>query len=189
MLQFMKKYLSFLLLLSIITSCKSPGGRSWIIPVTIDPSDLLYTPAHLESYESRRSRVLSNLDEGFVILRSDDQGSGDRHKFRPDNYFYYLTGYDAPHTYAVLSNQGNHKFTMSLPKQSLRSLIYHGEDLTPDQVMELCQPDRLLYNTDFRILVDSILQTGATVYVDQSDRTFYNDLQGRMGENVTGYGR
>lgn len=182
MLQFMKKNLSFLLLLSIFTCCNNPGGRSWIIPVTIDPSDLLYTPVHLESFEMRRSQLLSNLDEGFVILRSNDQSSGKRHKFRPNNCFYYLTGYDAPQSYAVISNHGNHPFTMSLPIQSKRSLIYQGEGLTPDQVQELYRPDRLLSYDEFRLLVDSILQTGAPVYVDRSDRTFYDDLQRRMKE-------
>ena len=51
----MKKYVSLLALLTILTCCKNPEGRSWIIPVTIDTSDLEYTPDQKEGFEKRRN--------------------------------------------------------------------------------------------------------------------------------------
>ena len=180
----MKKYVSLLAMLTTIICCTNPGGRSWIIPVNIDPSDLLYTPAHMESFEMRRNQVLSNLEEGFVILRSNDQESHNRNEFRPNNYFYYLTGYEAPYSYAVLTNHGEHQFTLSMPRQSIRTLIYEGGNLPEEQLKDLYNPDRLLSFYDFRTLMDSILQTGAPVYIDRSDRNFLNDLQRRVGNHV-----
>ena len=179
----MKKYLSLLLLLTILTGCNNPGGRSWIIPVTIDPSDLVYTPVQMESFEMRRNQVLSNLEEGYVILRSNDQSSHNRHEFRPNNYFYYLTGYEAPYSYALLCNQDEQKFTLSMPPQSIRSLIYEGEHLPADTVRDRYRPDRLLSYHDFGRLMDSILQSGAPLYLDLSDRNFLNDLQRRVGDD------
>ncbi|MEN8230419.1 MAG: aminopeptidase P family protein, partial [Bacteroidota bacterium] len=179
----MKKYLLLLLLFIILTCCNNPGGRSWIIPVTIDPSDLLFAPGQMESFEIRRNQVFSNLEEGYVILRSNDQGSHNRNEFRPNNYFYYLTGYEAPYTYAVLSNQEEQKFTLSLPPHSMRSLIYEGEQLPADSVRESYRPDRLLSFGDLRMLMDSILQSGVPVYVDMSDRNFVYGLQRRVGED------
>ncbi len=61
-------------------------------------------------------------------------------------------------------------------------MIYTGEQLPAEQVQELYQPDRLLSYGEFRILVDSILQTGAPVYIDRSDRIFFNELERRIGE-------
>jgi Xaa-Pro aminopeptidase len=178
----MKKYAFLLLLVAILTSCNNPGGRRWIIPVNIDPSDLSYTPAQLERFQIRRDQVLSNLEEGYVILRSNDAGNGDFYDFRPNNYFYYLTGYDASNSYAILSNQDDHTFTMSLPPQNIRMMIYTGESLPAEQVQELFRPDRLISYGEFRTLLDSILQTGAPVYMDRSDRIFYNDLVSWVGE-------
>ena len=179
----MKKYLSILVLLTTITCCTNPGGRLWIIPVNIDLSDLIYTPAHMESFEMRRNQVLSNLEEGYVILRSNDQDSHNRNEFRPNNYFYYLTGYEAPYSYAVLTNQCEHQFTLSMPRQSIRSLIYEGEQMTENQLENLFTPDRLLSFSDFATLLDSILQSGAPVYMDRSDRNLMNDLQRRIGDH------
>lgn len=178
----MKKYLSLLLLFTIIPSCTIPDGRSWIIPVTIDQSDLLYTPSQMESFEKRRNQVLSNLKEGVVILRSSDQKSHNRHEFRANNYFYYLTGYEVPYSYAVLSNQGEKNFTLSMAPHSIRSLIYEGEHLSVDQVKDIYKPDILLSFNDFGVLLDSILQTGAPIYLDQSDRIFLSDLQQKIGK-------
>ena len=179
----MKKYASLLFLLTLLTGCNNPVSRSWIIPVSIDPSDLIYTPAQMESFEIRRKQVLNSLEKGFVILRSTDQGSHNRHEFRPNNYFYYLTGYVAPNTYAVLGKQDQFAFTLSLPARSIRSLIYDGGQLSGDEVMEVYGPDRVLTYHGFRTLLDSILNTGNPVYLDRSDRALLNELEGMAGND------
>ncbi|MDF1574227.1 MAG: aminopeptidase P family protein [Bacteroidales bacterium] len=179
----MKKYLSLLIYLLIASSCTHPGGRTWMIPVNIDPSDLDYTPSLMESFEERRAQLLDSLNGDYIILRSADQGSSNRHEFRPNNYFYYLTGYAARGSYAVLSADSGLSYTLSVPPQSVRTLIYEGEELEEEELRERFGPDRTLSYGEMRALIDSIVQTGASLYMDRSDRTFLADLQRMAGEN------
>ncbi|MCK5694162.1 MAG: aminopeptidase P N-terminal domain-containing protein, partial [Bacteroidales bacterium] len=96
----MKKYLSLLVYILLISGCNNPGGRTWMIPVSIDPSDLDKPPSSMERFEGRRSQLIDSLGSSYVILRSADQSSSNRHEFRPNNYFYYLTAYADRGSYA-----------------------------------------------------------------------------------------
>jgi Xaa-Pro aminopeptidase len=154
-----------------------------MIPVTIDLSDLDYTPSHMESFEGRRQLLTDSLGSAYVILRSADQGSFNRHEFRPNNYFYYLTAYAARGSYAILSSDVSRSFTLSVPPQSIRTLIYEGGETSKEELMEQYSPDRVLNYREIRAEIDSIVKSGATIYMDRSDRTFYTDLQRMAGEN------
>jgi Xaa-Pro aminopeptidase len=180
--QFMKKYVSLLIYLLILSGCNHPGGRTWMIPVNIDPSDLDYTPDAMESFEGHRSYLSDSLISAYVILRSADQCSMNRHQFRPNNYFFYLTGYAAPGSYAIIAPDSLHTFTLSIPPQSIRTMIYEGSVLPEKEIRERYRPQRLLSYRESRALIDSIVQTGVTVYTDLSDRTFLASLQKMSGE-------
>ncbi|MCK5691872.1 MAG: hypothetical protein KAI08_03455, partial [Bacteroidales bacterium] len=80
----MKNYLSLFIFLLILSGCTNPAGRTWMIPVTIDPADLDYSPSSMESFEERRSQLIDSLGNSFVILRSASQCSANRHEFRPN---------------------------------------------------------------------------------------------------------
>jgi Xaa-Pro aminopeptidase len=181
----MKKYVSLLIYLLIASGCTHPGGRSWMIPVTIDPSDLGYTPSNMESFEGRRNHLADSLGNGYIILRSADPCSFNRHEFRPNNYFYYLTGYAAPGSYAIIGPSPDHTFTLSVPPQSIRRLIYEGADLPAEEIREMYRPHQVISFMESRSLIDSILQTDATIYTDLADRTFLADLQERAGDDGT----
>lgn len=178
----MKKYLFLFIYLSILSGCTSPGGRSWMIPVTIDHSDLDYTPSHMESFEGRRQLLTDSLGAAYIILRSADQHSLNRHEFRPNNYFYYLTGYNARGSYAILSADKANSFTLSLPPQSIRTLIYDGDETSSEELLKQYHPDRVLEYREIRSMIDSLVKGGATIYMDRSDRTFFSDLQRMAGE-------
>jgi len=181
----MKKYLSLFIYLLILSACTNPGGRTWMIPVNIDPSDLVYTPTAMESFEGRRQLLTDTLDSAYVILRSASQGSFNRHEFRPNNYFYYLTAYAARGSYAILAPDPQKSFSLSVPPQSIRSLIYEGSELNAEEIAEKYRPDRTLSYREMRALIDSIAKSGAVIYMDRSDRTFLADLQRMAGENGT----
>jgi Xaa-Pro aminopeptidase len=153
-----------------------------MIPVTIDLSDLDYTPSHMESFEARRQLLTDSLGTGYIILRSADQGSFNRHEFRPNNYFYYLTGYAARGSYAILSADPESGYTLSLPPQSIRTLIYDGGEISSQELKAQFDPDRVLDYREIRMYIDSIVKTGARIYMDRGDRTFYNDLQAMAGD-------
>ena len=181
----MKKYALLLIYLLITSGCTHPGGRSWMIPVTIDPSDLVYTPSSMESFEGRRNQIIDSLSNSYIILRSADQCSANRHEFRPNNYFYYLTGYTARGSYAILAPEPHQPFTLSVPHQNIRTLIYEGGELPAEEIRGKFRPDRILSYQESWKLIDSIVQTGATVYMDRSDRTFLTELQRMAGEDGT----
>jgi len=181
----MKKYLFLFIYLSILSGCTSPGGRSWMIPVTIDLSDLDYTPSQMESFEGRRQLLTDSLGPGYIILRSADQSSFNRHEFRPNNYFYYLTAYASRGSYAIMSSDVNKAYTLSVPPQSIRSLIYDGGETSAEELREQYHPDRILSYREVRALIDSIVKADVTIYMDRSDRTFHADLQRMAGESQT----
>ncbi len=169
-------------MLTTLMCCNIPGGRSWIIPVTIDPSDLEYTPDQMESFAERRNQVLSRLEEGIVVLRSDDRESYNRNEFRVNSYFFYLTGYDGPQTFAVICKNENAPFILATPPRSIRSMIYGGEPQKDEEVIALYGPDRLLGYREFRSFIDSILGSGLPVYMDLSDRDLLQQLKDIKGE-------
>jgi Xaa-Pro aminopeptidase len=165
----------------ILAGCSMPGGRSWIIPVTIDPSDLSVTPELRERFQERREQVMADLDGAVVILRSGQYLDLNRHQYRPDNYFYYLTGCDIPHTYMVLSDSDT-PFTLSMPPESIRTLIYEGETLKEVEMEALYGPDRIVTSSEFRNILDTILRSDVIIYTDTSDKEYLYDLQRNAGE-------
>ncbi len=179
----MKKYRVLLLLLITLTSCLHPESRSWIIPVTIDTSDLLYTPEQMESYEIRRHIALDSTGLGCMILKSSDQGSYNRHGFRPNNYFFYLTGYSEPGSYVILDKDGKNPFILSLPCESIRTLIYEGEKQSAGQVKQTYRADRIVSCDEVGVVLDSLLKTGLPVYTDLGNTALMEDLHRIAGEN------
>jgi len=180
----MKKYLLLLVSLITVSGCYQTGGRSWMIPVSIDPSDLPYTPAQEESFEMRRNQVLDSLDGARVILRSWDQHSHNRHQFRPNNYFYYLTGYEGPGSFAILGADSARPFILSTAAQSLRASIYDGSHPTTEEMQAGFHPQQVLSSGDMFSLIDSLLDIGSPIYIDRSDRLFEYELKARIPENA-----
>jgi len=179
----MKKHALLLLALFLVSGCYNPGGRSWMIPVSIDPSDLSYTPAYAESFEMHRNQVIESLGNAKVILRSWDQNSYNRHQFRPNNYFYYLTGHAGPGTYAILNRDSPSPFILSSPAQSMRAKIYDGSQLTAEEIHARYHPHQVLSRRETMVLIDSLLQTGAPIYLDRSDRLLEYEMKARIPED------
>lgn len=183
----MKKYLLFpviLLLLSILTNCTNPEGRSWLIPLTIDDSILTYTPEMMESFRIRREKVLDKMEGDYLILKSTDQRSYNRHEFRVNNYFNYLTGYTAPGSYLILSKNGNQNFLMSLPYTNLRMQIYDGAVVKTDEFLTVYQADTVLGNKEVRSFLEDLVSSGSTIYADTRNRELMDDLKKLTAEDI-----
>lgn len=177
----MSRLIRILILLPVISGCSITGNGPHLVPVSIDPTDLDPDPTYLPVYRERREQVLSRLDEGVVILRASDQQSSNRHEFRPNNYFYYLTGIEVPGTCAVLSNRGTDPYSLVLPPRTIRSIIYEGEPPAGEEIKALYGPDTILDGQVFRARLTEILSSGAPVYVDRSDRSFPDRLRSMAG--------
>lgn len=176
----MKKTFCLLTGLYVLMSCQ-PGDHSNQFPISIDPSDLYITDAQQESFEQRRERVLDILGNSVVLLRSGTGENDNRHRFRPNNYFYYLTGYDAPGALMVLSTGTSPGFTLVMPRETTRTLIYEGGNLSREKVQELYRPDRVLEFGKRDSMLREIMKEGRVIYTDPTDRTFLDYLEMTAG--------
>ena len=94
-----------------------------------------------------------------------------------------MTGYADRGSYAILSYDPHQSYTLSAPPQNIRMQIYNGEVLDAEEIMGKYGPDQTVSYREVRALIDSIVNTGASIYMDRSDRTFLRDLQEMAGEN------
>ncbi|MFO7671657.1 MAG: aminopeptidase P family protein [Bacteroidales bacterium] len=179
----MKKYLLFLPLLSILTNCINPEGRSWIIPVTIDDSILDYTPGQMEGFGKRRAAVLDSMEPGFLILKSEDQWSSNRHEFRSNHYFYYLTGFVSSGSYLLLVKQDLEQFFLSAPPKSIRREIYDGEQPGAEMILSRYGADSVLSFKEVKLILAEIVRSGSRVYVDMDNRELMDELNELKGRN------
>lgn len=175
----MKKYPLFLLLLLILTNCNNPEGRSWIIPLTIDDSILVYTPEQMEGFEKRRAVVLDKMESGYMILNSADQWSYNRHEFRTNNNFYYLSGYKAYDSYLILSKDEGEEFLLTMAQKNIRKEIYDGGEATANDLQNLYGADKALSFAETSKFLSEISGSGKVVYLDMSNHVLmekFNDL-------------
>ncbi len=172
----MKKTLLFLSMLSILTNCMNPEDRSWIIPVIIDDSVLAYTPEQKEGFQKRIATVLDSMDQGYLILKSSDQWSQNRHEFRSNNYFYYLTGYASSGSYLILVKQDEEQVFLSKPYTNLRMEIYNGRQPSAKEILDQYGADSVLSFNEVRMMIGDILSSGSPVYLDMKNRSLMDDL-------------
>ncbi len=130
--------------------------------------------------------MIDSLENGYVILRSEGPYSHNRHQFRPQNNFYYLTGMDTPGVFMILDSQGPHPFILSSVPQSVRSLIYEGERPEEEDIAKVYHPDTIIAFGDFLELARSIIRSGAPVYTEPSDRELLDLIRQETGEGDRG---
>ncbi len=173
----MKKYLLFFSMLSILSNCINPEQRSWIIPLNIDDSLLTYTPEQIEGFQTRRAAVLDNMENAYLILKSSDQHSHNRHEFRTNNYFYYLTGYATSGSYLILSRKDAWKSSISEPYSNIRMDIYDGVKTSAGDILLNYNPDTVLSYVENKKLLAEIVSSGSPVYVDMGNRLLMDELK------------
>lgn len=173
----MKKNLLLFFMLSILSNCINPEQRSWIIPLTIDDSFLTYTPEQIESFQMRRAVVLNSMESGYLILKSSDQHSHNRHEFRTNNYFYYLTGYATSGSYLILSTNDTWQSSISESYSNIRMDIYDGAKTSARDILRDYQPDTVLTYVENKKLLADILKSGRPVYVDMKNRDLMDELK------------
>lgn len=183
----MKKYLLFpliLLTLSLLSNCINPEGRSWIIPLTIDDTLLTYTPEMKESFRLRREMVLDKMEGDYLILKSSDQGSYNRHQFRVNNYFYYLSGFEAHGSYLILAKNEDPKYLLTRPYTNLRMQIYDGAVANTEDILTLYSADTSLSYFEARAYLEKIVNSGSTIYADTRNRDLMDDLKKLKAKNT-----
>ncbi len=92
------------------------------------------TTLNTSLYAQRRARVASQLGkDGIAIIPTALERQRNRDSdflFRPDSYFYYLTGFSEPHSCLVITGDG--KATLFCPPKDLELEIWDGYRLGPE---------------------------------------------------------
>jgi len=180
----MKKWMTFCILFSLITGCFQTDRRNWIIPLVNDPADTEYTSAHSPGYEKRRQIAADSMNGGIMVLKSTDQWSYNRHGFRPNNYFYYLTGLELPGAYLFLGGLNDSSLVLSVPSQDRRNMVYHGTALPAGELMKKYGATRILDHNKARQHLDSLLASGTELYVDKGNTSLVRDLKMMAGPGI-----
>ena len=93
-----------------------------------------------EIFAARRKRVLADLDGSALVLSSETDPSGGRH--RPDRDLFYLTGVTEPGAVAVLRPDGEDgDFVLFVRVRNAEEERWSGERLGPDRAGEMFGAD------------------------------------------------
>jgi len=166
----MKKYPFLVLVSLLIAACVGPERRTWIVPVTIDPSDLQYTPAVPDCFENRRAKCMDLMEDGIMVLYADDHRSTTRHEFRVSNAFFYLSGCDLQGAKLVLDPQGEKPYTLILPRHHVHATLYHGPQAAAEVLKARLGADQVLDHEEGGLFLDSLQQTGKAIFADFRNR-------------------
>ena len=112
------------------------GGCSQRVKKSPDPTRG-FSP---EIFAARRKRVLADLDGSALVLSSETDPSGGRH--RPDRDLFYLTGVTEPGAVAVLRADGEDgDFVLFVRVRNAEEERWSGERLGPDRAGEMFGAD------------------------------------------------
>ncbi len=96
-------------------------------------------PVAVEAHAARRLALLERIGTGVVLIRAASQRDVERevlqdNDFRQDDYYFYLTGIEAPDSWLVLTADGsNRSATLYLPKRNPARERWTGKKLGPGE--------------------------------------------------------
>ena len=114
-------------------------------------------------FAARRKRVLADLDGSALVLCSETNTSGGRH--RPDRDLFYLTGVTEPGAVAVLRPDGEDgDFVLFVRVRSPEDERWSGERLGPERAQEVFGADTTYGNDVFSERLPKLLAEAEDVY-------------------------
>lgn len=172
----MKHTLILLFTLIILPGCRNCGNVIENIAPGPDITGLEMTRELQGLLTERRETLMSGIDNGIIILRSDYGYNGGRHEFRSADNFYYLTGFNQPGSALVLEKGNSGRYTLLIRKRTIREEIYDGEVPGSDKVMETYLADRVLELDRLDEIIQEKIRAGMPFYIDFSDSDLKNSL-------------
>lgn len=117
-------------------------------------------------YSKRRQQLAQQMQPGSIALiptAAEQVRNRDSHfPFRPDSYFYYLTGFTEPNAWLVLDAQG-HTSLFCQPKDLQRE-IWDGYRLGPDDAMAALAVDEAESSEQLMERLPRLLENTSAVY-------------------------
>ncbi len=172
----MKHILILLFTLTILPGCRNCGNLIENIAPGPDITGLEMTRELQWLLADRREVLLSGIDNGVIMLRSDYGYNGGRHEYRSADNFFYLTGFNQPGSALVLDKDNSGHYTLLVRKRTIREEIYDGEIPGPDQVMETYLANRVLELDRLDEIIQEKISAGVPFYVDFRDPDLKNRL-------------
>lgn len=149
-------------------------------------------------YERRRKRFVAQLPENSLVIipnkkaqmRSKDVGF----KFKPDNDFFYLTGFDEPGSICVLKKEkSKHSFTLFLKARDKQKEIWVGKKTGITGAKTIFKADEAYPITEFWDKIKKIIPNTDYIYfpigvnrdLDLKITEFFQELRNmnRLGIN------
>jgi Xaa-Pro aminopeptidase len=93
----------------------------------------------IEAHAARREALMERIGKGVILVRAASLRDGERevlqdNDFRQDDYYFYLTGIEAPNSWLVLTADGpDHETTLYLPERDPAGERWTGKKLGPGQ--------------------------------------------------------
>ena len=140
-------------------------------------------PIAIEAHRARRAALMDRIGDGVVAIRSGvkfdlEQLVLQDRDFRPDDYFFYFTGLEAPNAWLVLaaSTEGVDQAILYLPPRNPRAERWTGKQLGPG-------PDavRLTGIKDVRAMHPDSIGTDVADLVRRNPGPLFTVLRGRAG--------
>ena len=109
-------------------ACAKMAGFILLMALTSAPSWGLEKEP-MEVYRARRAAVMEKLKDGVIVvfgLKESEQSDADLTRFRQDDYFYYLSGWDEPGAILMLLPKGRQNIATAMfpSEQTYREILF-----------------------------------------------------------------
>jgi Xaa-Pro aminopeptidase len=138
-------------------------------------------PIAIEAHRARRAALLDRLGDGVVTIRSGVQFDLDQlvlqdRDFRPDDYFFYFTGLEAPNAWLVMvaSTEQADQAILFLPPRNPRAEQWTGKQLGPGP-----EAVRLTGVTDVRPMISDSVGAVVEAFLSHSPGQLFTVLRRR----------
>ncbi len=179
----MKNLINLLLAILLITGCHRDADMYQSTQLIPDISDLSMTENMQKIFTERRKKLMKQIENGIVILRSDGDFEGGRHEYRAANNFYYLTGFAEPGSMMVISTDGNDPFQICVKERTIKEAIYVGEVPADEYILLAYQPDTVILYRELDNILRDIIPAGKMVYIDFEDSLLKDKVTGIIGRS------
>jgi hypothetical protein len=172
----MKHSVFFLLVLWTFTGCIRDSITDGKNSPNPDISDLVMSEDLQKIFSERRNDLMTRIDNGIVVIRSDYGYDGGRHEYRVADNFYYLTGFNQSGSVLVLGRDESYPYSLLLKKRTIREGIYDGETPEFESVMKTYKADTVLVYDELNKIIEVSLRKGTSVYTDFEDSNLRNSI-------------
>ncbi|MRR19448.1 M24 family metallopeptidase [bacterium] len=168
----------------ILPGCKDNRG---VVPEKNqgpDISDLEMSDGLRKVFSERRSRLMSQVEEGIVIVSSGAFPSGSHCEYRVNDNFYWLTGFDQPMSAISIKKDRPGSYDLFLRERNRRDIIYNGGEEKNEEIIAGYGAGTVLPYSELAGLIQGSISSGAPVYIDFRDRMLRGALLAEAGKQL-----